>query len=178
MSIKEKFYKNGKLLNGHHTVRSDKIKLVGNFKNGKLNGRAKGSYKYGKGKMWKCDGIWKNNNLHGKGKCKFSQKSQKGAQYHYGLWENDKLIKGTMVLPYYSQKTRKMEKETRIGSFKNEKLNGKCIRKWRNGIYKGSCKNNNFHGKGTFTINDKAYKGLWSGTDDDPILNGSRNWNH
>ena len=249
--MKEKFTKDGVLLNGFHRVRSKKFNGSGTFKNGRLNGRAKGTYKYDKGKMWNCNGMWRNNKLEGRGKCTFSKKHKTSAirdgiwkndelvkgkvifpyyskatkkmqkqihigsfknsklngkglkkwrnSLHEGVWKNDKLVKGKMVLPYYSKTTKKMQKQIDIGSFKNGKLNGKCVKKWRNAIYKGSCKNgklngkcvkkwrngilykgscknDNFHGKGTYNYKGTIYKGNWSGSNDNQKLNGTRDW--
>ena len=36
-------------------------------------------------------------------------------------------------------------------------------KKWRNGIYRGSCKNNIQHGKGTLIKDGKKYTGNWRG---------------
>lgn len=106
MSIKKKFSENGVLLNGFHKIRSKTFNGSGTFKNGKLNGHAKGTYSYGKGKSWNCHGRWKDNKLEGRGKCTFSKK-HKTLSIQDGIWKNDYLVKGKMVLPYYSKKQKK-----------------------------------------------------------------------
>lgn len=103
------------------------------------------------------NGKWKNNKLEGRGKCTFTRKknSRTYKSIHDGIWKNDYLVKGKMILPYFSKRTNKMQKRTDIGTFKNGKLNGKCEIKWRNGIYKGLCKNDIQHGKGTYIMKGK-----------------------
>jgi hypothetical protein len=206
MSLKEKFTKDGVLLNGFHRVRSKKLSCSGTFKNGKLNGR-------GKCKLFQTnkrsvitkpnmlEGQWANNALvKGKMVYPYYSKTTKKMQNQVhigsfkngklngkgikkwrnatnkGIFKNGKLIEGRLVLPYYSKTTKKMQKQIQIGTFKNEKLNGKCVKKWRNGIYKGFCKNGSFHGKGTYNYKGKIYKGIWSGTAGNQKLNGTRNW--
>ena len=171
------FKKNGELLNGFHKIRSKKLNVSGTFKNGKLNGHGRGTYVNG-GKKWKCNGEWKKNKLEGRGKCTFITKknSRIHKSVHDGIWKNDYLAKGKMISPYFSKKTNKMQNVTQIGTFKNGKLNGNCEIKWRNALYKGLCKNDIQHGKGTYIFEGKKYTGNWSGKQGKLKLNGTRNW--
>jgi len=118
----KEFKKDGVLLNGFHKARSKKLNCAGTFKNGKLNG---------------------------KGKCEFFHKIKSditNPSIMDGKWVDNKLVKGKMVYPYYSKKSKKIHNVIHIGSFKNGKLDGKGEKRWHNATYKGIYKNDKLNG--------------------------------
>jgi len=155
----------GKKVYPYYSKKSKKIHNqihLGSFKNGKLDGKGE--------KRWHnatAKGIYKNSKLNGSCLTKW-----KSGALEKGLCKNDLLVKGKKIGVYRSKKTKKMEKKIGIGTFKNGKLNGECEIKWRNGIYRGLCKNDIQHGEGTYIFKGKKYTGVWRGFN----VNEPQNW--
>lgn len=154
-------FKNGKL-DGKGSKKWHNGSENGIYKNGKLNGRC--LIKWQNGNLVR--GVCKNDNIV-KGKViyhrydKSTKKTQK--QIAVGTFKkNGKLDgQGKSISDYYSKKTKKMEKNVDIGTFKNGKLNGECVKKWRNATYKGLCKNGIRYGQGTYIFEGKKQTGIW-----------------
>jgi hypothetical protein len=144
----------GKKVYPYYSKKSKKIHNqihIGSFKNGKLDGKGE--------KKWHNvteKGIYKNGKLNGNCITKWNN-----GVLQKGLCKNDSLVKGKKIKVYHSKNTKKMEKAIEIGTFKNGKLNGKCVKKWRNATYRGLCKNGIKHGEGTYIFEGKKLTGIW-----------------
>ena len=144
----------GKKVYPYYSKKTKKIQNqihIGNFKNGKLDGKGRKKWRDASEK-----GIYKNGKLNGSCLHEWTNGSSKK-----GLCKNDLLVKGKSIGVYHSKNTKKREKAIEIGTFKNGKLDGKCVKKWRNATYRGLCKNGRQHGQGTLIEKGKKYTGIW-----------------
>ena len=150
-------YYTGEFVNGifegngeYHQLRvgnTGGVKLVGNFKNGLLNGEGK--------EQWpnnvSYNGQFKNGKKHGKGRLDYPVEKKK-----------KKKLKGDNI-ESEGQEEEKIKEEYYEGIFENGEFNGKGIYVWSDGRrFVGRFKNGKMHGKGVFVWKDeRKYEGFY-----------------
>lgn len=134
--------------NGYGILMTKSGKYIGNFKNGRFEG--KGIMAYQSGGTY--NGGFKNNLRHGDGRFLWSDKSEYEGEWAY----NERHGRGTM---YYATKGHYE------GAWEEDKRHGQGTMYYENGEkYIGEWKDNLRHGQGTmYYANGKALSGYWQG---------------
>ena len=126
----------------------------GHLTRGKYQGRGKFTWKDGSTYL----GQWKDDKFDGRGIFKDIDGSMKSGQ-----WKNRRLNGPGKVMYYTNDRKSKSNRRVESGTYKNGKLNGRCVKQFRTAIYRGQCKNGKMDGRGT--LRSKATgasdKGIW-----------------
>lgn len=120
-----------------------------------------GTY-YDKSEDSKYIGEWKNGKPNGKGKATWGDKSKYPNRYYDGEWK-DGLMHGFGTKFWGQAEVEKYTNNKYTGEWKNDEMHGIGKYEWADGsYYEGPWKNGEQHGEGVYVFADgETFKGTW-----------------